>query len=279
MKIQVPWRIKEAARILLAPVKRQSVASTGMHCPVCDADNATFLPLPSYYDEMKERYGYIHSIYLTETINRRQYSCSHCGATDRERLYALYFRKHVSRGGVLTHILDIAPAQPFAALLKRLGAAGYRSADMTMAGVDDQGMDIQNMWQYRNDQFQIFICSHVLEHVPDDLAAMRELYRVLAPGGWGICMAPINLGLSEVYENPNIVDEAGRWKHFGQNDHVRLYSKAGFVARLESAGFRVEQHDISRFGDEMYRRHAIHPRSVLYVAHKDPEPNVTPTDA
>ena len=275
MKLQVPWRIKEAARILFAPLRRQTVEGSHLRCPVCDTDNAVFLPLPSYYDEMKDRYGYVHSIYLTETLNRRQYSCSQCGASDRERLYALYFRTFVDRGGMLRDILDIAPAQPLAAFLKRLGTTDYRTADLTMESVTDRGIDIQNMHNYEDDRFQLFICSHVLEHVPNDVAAMRELYRVLAPGGWGICMVPINLGLSDIYERPDIVDEAGRWKHFGQNDHVRVYSKAGFVERLESAGFRVEQHGIAYFGEEVFKRHAIHPRSVLYIAHKDAKPAVT----
>ena len=234
---------------------------------MCDKENASFAPQPLYYEEMKEKYGYIHSSYLSETSNRRQYSCTHCGAADRERLYALYFREVVRSGAPLRDILDIAPRQAFTDFLKRAGAANYRTADSMQDGVDDR-VDIQSMPVYRDNQFQIFICSHVLEHVPDDLAAMRELHRVLAPGGWGICMVPINLGLSEVYENPRITDEAGRWKHFGQNDHVRLYSKAGFVARLESVGFTVRQYGASHFGEDAFRRHGINPRSVLYVVHK-----------
>ena len=273
MKIRIPWRIKEAARILLAPVGRNTARpapspATGQSCPVCGKADATFQPLPWYYFEMKEKHGYIHSIFLSETMNRAQYCCSTCGAQDRERLYALYFREHLGRGGKLRDILDIAPSKPLSDYLKRAGAVDYRSADL-MAPVVDDRVDIQDMRQYGDGQFQIFICSHVLEHVTDDIAAMRELHRVLAAGGWGICMVPINLGLSETYENPAIVDEAGRWKHFGQGDHVRLYSKDGFVSRLTSVGFRVEQHGISHFGEEIFREHAIHPRSVLYVVHKD----------
>lgn len=267
MKIHVPWRIKSALKTLLAPVKPRSLTGD-LRCPVCDADNPGFAPLRSYYDDMLDRHGYIHSIYLSETINRREYTCRRCGATDRERLYALYFKGFVNQGGELRNILDIAPAAPLAAFLKRSGATGYRSADLMKANVDDR-VDIQNMSIYKSEQFRIFICSHVLEHVRDDRAAMGELYRVLVPGGWGICMVPINLGLVETYEDANIVDEAGRWKHFGQDDHVRLYSKADFVARLESVGFRVEQQGAPQFGIETFRRHAIHPRSVLYIAHKD----------
>jgi predicted SAM-dependent methyltransferase len=267
MIIRVPWRIRKASKSLFSAVKENLKPPTGLHCPVCGTGNVTFLPLPSYYNEMRERYGSIHSDGLSETMNRRQYSCSKCHASDRDRLYALYFRQFVRDGGSLTNILDIAPQPALTQFLKTLGATNYRSADMTATGVDDR-VDIQNMSIYADGQFQIFICSHVLEHVTNDLAAMRELYRVLAPGGWGICMVPINLGLSDVYENPDIVDEADRWKHFGQNDHVRVYSKAGFIARLQSVGFTVQQYDISKFGKDVFSRHGIHPNSVLYVARK-----------
>jgi SAM-dependent methyltransferase len=265
----VPWRVKQAVRILLArPPKPEPPKVTGQTCSVCGNQNAVFAPLPAYYYEMLDKYGYIHAFFRSETMNRMQYSCTDCGAADRDRLYALYVREFVEQGGELRDILDVAPSKPFTAFLKHMGAVNYRSADLLAESADDR-VDIQKMPGYADGQFRIFICSHVLEHVPDDSAAMRELYRVLAPGGWGICMVPINLELSDVYENPAIVDEAGRWKHFGQNDHVRLYSKAGFVSRLEGAGFRVMQLGIEHFGEECFRRHGIHVRSVLYIACKD----------
>jgi SAM-dependent methyltransferase len=268
LKIRIPWRVKQAASTLVSAAKRRLQRPTGLHCPVCGTSNVSFQPLPSYYSEMRQRYGSIHPTGLSETMNRRQYSCSLCHAADRDRLYALYFREVLRSGESLQNILDIAPQPGLTRLLKTLGAKNYRSADMNAANVDDR-VDIQNMHIYADHQFQIFICSHVLEHVTHDIVAMRELYRVLAPGGWGICMVPINLGLGEIYENPDIVDEAGRWKHFGQNDHVRAYSKAGFVARLESVGFTVEQYGISHFGKDLFRRHGIHPHSVLYIARKN----------
>ena len=216
---------------------------------------------------MRRRYGLVHPTGMSETMNRRRYSCSHCQAADRDRLYALYFRDYVRGGGSLRSVLDIAPRPGLTRFLKASGVKTYRSADMIAHDADDR-VDIQNMSVYADGQFQIFVCSHVLEHVADDIAAMRELHRVLAPDGWGICMVPINLSLSEVYEDASIVDEAGRWKHFGQNDHVRSYSKKGFVERLESAGFAVEQYGIAHFGREAFRQHGIHPRSVLYVVRK-----------
>jgi rubredoxin len=59
-------------------------------CPVCRNNVLQFERLSDDHDEMAEKYGYIHSIHLAETLNRRAYGCPVCGASDRNRLYAMY---------------------------------------------------------------------------------------------------------------------------------------------------------------------------------------------
>jgi predicted SAM-dependent methyltransferase len=152
-------------------------------------------------------------------------------------------------------------------VLQRNEQIEYRSADLFMEDVDDK-IDITNMNVYPDESFDSFVCSHVLEHVDDDLKAMRELRRILKQDGWGIAMVPINLALEENYEDASITSESGRWKHFGQNDHVRMYSKPGFIGRLNEAGFKVEQYGVDFFGLETFEKHGVHPRSVLYVVKK-----------
>jgi predicted SAM-dependent methyltransferase len=97
---------------------------------------------------------------------------------------------------------------------------------------------------------------------------MKELHRVLKPGGWGIAMVPITNAIEETYENDSITTDADRWKYFGQDDHVRMYSKKGFVGNLEKAGFKVDQLGIDYFGSNVFERHGIHPRSILYIVSK-----------
>jgi len=190
-----------------------------------------------------------------------------CDASDRDRLYALYFQKVMAHHDTPETVLDIAPKTSLTRFLKRRANVVVRTADLFMDGVDDK-VDVTDMHVYSDGQFDVFICSHVLEHVDDDRAAMRELFRVLKPGGWGIAMVPIALGLTEIHEDPSLKDTASRWKYFGQGDHVRMYSKSGFVERLTSVGFSVDQLGASFFGDDAFARHAIHPRSVLYVVRK-----------
>jgi hypothetical protein len=132
----------------------------------------------------------------------------------------------------------------------------------------DLVVDITNMPEVPSNYYDILICSHVLEHVNDDKRALAELYRVLKPGGWGIIMVPIILTLAQIDEDPQVTDEAERWRRFGQFDHVRLYNKPGFVERVEAAGFALRQLGMDYFGESNFKRFGITGKSVLYVAEK-----------
>ena len=84
--------------------------------------------------------------------------------------------------------------------------------------------------------FDVVLCSHVLEHVPADRQAMRELRRVLAPDGWALLLVPMGKGPTR--EDPSIVEPAARERAFGQWDHVRMYGP-DFADRLREVGFAV----------------------------------------
>jgi ubiquinone/menaquinone biosynthesis C-methylase UbiE len=136
-----------------------------------------------------------------------------------------------------------------------------------MEGVDFV-VDVTQMDEIPSNSYDMFICSHVLEHVDDDRKALSELFRILKPGGRGILMVPIVLKLEEIDEDPAITDEATRWRRFGQYDHVRLYSKAGFTQRIQDAGFTLHAHGVEYFGQDVFVECGISPKSVLYIGHK-----------
>ena len=114
----------------------------------------------------------------------------------------------------------------------------------------------------------VFLCSHVLEHIPDDRKAMRELHRILKPGGFGIVLVPLFPGVDDTHEDPAIDTIELRAKYFSGGDHVRQYGKRDFLARLMAAGFDVEQLGIDYFGKEAFRTAGIAANSILYVVHK-----------
>ncbi len=244
------------------------------YCPVCDRYINHFLSLPEFYSLNAEKYGYRYNIKQAETLNHNAYSCPVCGASDRDRLFALYLQTYFSRTkkDEQISILDIAPSAPLSRYIRKSIAisalkVSYRTADMEMAGVDDR-IDVSDMRLYANNQFDFFICSHVLEHVPDDHRSLSELHRILKPGGSGILMVPIILGLKEIDEDPFETDEAERWRRFGQHDHVRLYSKNGFIDRTRKVGFLVHQYGKDYFGEKTFEQCGITAQSLLYVVER-----------
>jgi predicted SAM-dependent methyltransferase len=143
----------------------------------------------------------------------------------------------------------------------------HRTTDLFMNDVDDK-LDVQDLHLYKDHSFDVFICSHILEHVTDDIKSMKELYRILNPGGFGITMVPILKPVAITQEDPSITAETLRLKYFGQTDHVRLYAKQDFVERLQSVGFKVKLYTVDDFGKELFKKSGITQKSVLYVVEK-----------
>lgn len=236
-------------------------------CPVCGCSHVKMNPLSTYYFEQWQKFQTVHNPFFIETMNIRYYMCTKCSSFDRERLYALYFQQYLEGKNNKINLLDIAPSKALGLFLKNTAKISYRSMDLMMENVDDK-LDITEMNIYADEQFDFFICSHVLEHIPNDIKAMQELYRVLKKGGKGIVMVPINLQLKETMEDLACTDEALRWKYFFQGDHIRMYAKENFVSRLSSVGFTVEQLDKNYFGEKIFNKYAIYLTSVLYVVNK-----------
>jgi ubiquinone/menaquinone biosynthesis C-methylase UbiE len=110
----------------------------------------------------------------------------------------------------------------------------------------DKRHDIQAIDE-PNNSFDIILCYHVLEHIPDDSKAMSELYRVLKPGGICYIQTPFKDG--DIYEDNTITTPEGRLQHFGQDDHLRIYSVMGLKSRLEENGFEVEVKEYTEQND------------------------------
>ena len=239
------------------------------HCPVCNSYIDEFIPLSNFYEEEQKKHGWIYKSDDFETINTKQYTCPKCYCSDRERLYALYINKKIEEldKNKSYNFSEFAPSNSLGSFIKSKNRFKYRTADLFMDNVDDK-VDITEMDIYKNNSFDCFICSHVLEHVSDDRKALKELYRITKPDGWGICVVPINLKIDSTYEDATKTTAIERWQHFGQDDHVRVYSKNGFKERLQEAGFSVEEYGKDFFGEEVFIKNGISLKSVLYIVEK-----------
>ena len=158
--------------------------------------------------------------------------CPHCRSLERQRFLAVL----TSCLGPVVDVgtlLDIAPAPCTTAVLAELAPQRHIRMDI---GYDERGVDLLGSLTaipLRDGSVDLLVCYHVLEHVPDDAAAMRELARVLAPGGVGLVQVPIRFG--QPTDEDLTAGEAERVRRFGQRDHVRYYGD-DFEQRLVDAG-------------------------------------------
>lgn len=255
------------ARLIQKIVGIQRPIQQPSWCPVCGNKPASFLPLPELYYENAQRYGYVN-FGKGEMTSLNTYSCNTCGASDRERLYALWIDGQIEQKKfpMNARAIHFAPETALAKHLHKKHFFDYKTADLMMDTVDYK-IDIMDM-PFDDESFDFFICSHVLEHVDSDDQAIQELYRIAKHGSCGILMAPIIVGLENTVEDPNVKDDAGRWRLYGQNDHVRLYAHDDYVHKIRSHGFHVEELGERFFGETVFQALGLKRTSILYVVRK-----------
>jgi SAM-dependent methyltransferase len=197
--------------------------SNRRYCPVCCTSSSHF-----------RKFG---------RTSRKDAKCIHCKSLERHRFLWLYLQKKTNLfNSSSPRVLHIAPKSCFLPNLQNSLGEGYLTADLADPNVMVK-MDITDI-QYPDNTFDVILCNHVLEHIPDDRRAMRELYRVLKSTGWAILLVPITCDIT--YEDPEIVTPEDRLKAFGQEDHVRRYGP-DYLDRLREAGFNIKTTKISDF--------------------------------
>jgi SAM-dependent methyltransferase len=163
-------------------------------------------------------------------------------------------------------LLHAAPEPYLADLLRSCDAIDYLSGDLAMLRGAMIKLDLTDI-RLPDSQFDVIICSHVLEHIPDDRKAMAEMFRVTKPGGFLLVMVP-TYG-RKTYEDFSITSRKDRRKHFGQEDHVRKYGM-DIVDRLAAAGFKVTAWPREgQLDTEIAKFIAGGPR-VIFECHREP---------
>ena len=159
---------------------------------------------------------------------------------ERHRLLWLYLKSETNFFTDSLKILHFAPEQAFYKIFRKLKNLEYVTTDLN-SPLADVKADICNL-PFEDASFDVILCNHVLEHIPDDTKAMQELFRILRPGGWGIFQIPQDLKREITFEDDSITDKKERAKIFGQYDHVRIYGR-DYFEKLRDIGFKVEEID------------------------------------
>lgn len=185
---------------------------------------------------------------------------------ERHRLLWLYLNRETDFFDTPARVLHFAPEQPFYRRFRKLDHREYVTTDLN-SPLADVKADICDL-PFEDDQFDIILCNHVLEHIPDDRKALSELYRVMAPGGWGVFQIPQDLKREHTFEDPSITDVAERKRIFGQYDHLRVYGM-DFFEILAEAGFEVEAVDYTNtFSPEDIDRYRLAKGELIPLVRK-----------
>lgn len=192
--------------------------------------------------------------------------CPDSLSLERHRLMWLYLQRKTQFFTQPAKLLHIAPELCFIHRFEALSHLEYITADLE-SPLAKVKMDIHQI-PFPENSFDIVFCNHVLEHVDDDHKAMKEMLRVLKPGGWGIIQVPLDEKRIATYEDPTITDPAERERLFGQNDHARVYG-LDYGRRLEKAGFKVTEDDFVRnLPEEEVKRYALDLKETIYRVDK-----------
>jgi SAM-dependent methyltransferase len=255
MKKLISWVIRHVPRRYLQRVSRIGLMALGwlyagnrVQCPVCQSRFRRFLP-----------YGRINP--------RPNALCPACQSLERHRLIWLYLRQRTEFFSRPAQVLHIAPEACFMPAFKKMHGVGYLTADLEspLASVT---MDIHAM-PFEANRFDVVLCNHVLEHVQNDLQALREIHRVLRPGGFAILQVPFFHPVPDVtFEDAAVTDPRQREKLFGQSDHVRKYGK-DYAGRLAQSGLLPQPVPFAdEFSEDERFRFGLARGEVIYRANK-----------
>lgn len=216
-------------------------------CPVCERKYRKFLPYG---------YGKVRDAAL----------CPGCLSLERHRLMWLYMHEKTNFFSENLKVLHVAPEQSFLKRFKKLENLTYHTADLE-SPIADFKCDIQDL-PFENNEYDVVICNHVLEHVPDDRKAMSEILRVLKPDGYAILQVPADLDLPETFEDNSITDRKERAKVFGQYDHLRMYG-ADYPERLKSVGFKIDEKNyFDLLSREVKDRYSLNLKEFMFSCRK-----------
>jgi SAM-dependent methyltransferase len=188
----------------------------------------------------------------------RDASCPRCHCIHRYRSLTAILEAKTDFFSPRAEVIEVAPVRSFHSYtLWRKQGRNYINFDLEKFGMEKG--DLTAM-RYADNACDYFLCFHVLEHVPADDAAVREIFRVTRPNGVAILQVPIDYSLSETIEygapNPR------------ETGHVRRYSEKGFAEKLTRHGFQVSKASVAElFTAQEINRLGLSPEPV-YLATK-----------
>jgi SAM-dependent methyltransferase len=246
--INIPRKVLQRFSHFFLRIIQVFYLGKNIECPVCGRKYRKMLP-----------YG--------RNPARENALCPNCLSLERHRLIWLYLKEKTGFFKDNNKFLHIAPELCFIHRFESIPNLDYISADIE-SPLAKVKMDI-NKIPFEENTFDAAMCNHVLEHIEDDIKAMKEIYRVLKPFGWAILQVPfMGKNLKKTFEDPEVITPSERERVFGQRDHVRIYGQ-DYADRLRSAGFEVhEDRYVMELSEEEVKKYALAADEIIYFCIK-----------
>ena len=251
--------LKSMARAVLPKTSRDFIRRLGYRClapwywgrrvtcPLCGSRFRrfkTFVVDPTYHNLM----------------------CPWCQSLERHRLLWLFLRHRTEIFSRPLRLLHLAPEYCLYRAFRSAPHLAYLTAGLDTALIQVE-LDLVHT-PFKDNLFEVIICCHVLEHIEDEQGALRELRRVLKPGGLAFLQSPLDYRRAATFEDPAVVTPEDRARVFGQWDHVRIYGR-DYPDRLAAAGFAVTVDPyVKTLGPELIARYGLIAEDDLYLGTK-----------
>lgn len=235
------------------PHPNRSAAVHDVICMACGATAEAWLPGPG---------------------GRANAACGQCGALERHRFLAILLRVMRPTDRV---VLDVGPMAVTTKVLRGLKPRIHLRTDLDPRGSGRRVEVLADLTALpvRTRSVDLAICYHVLEHVPDDAAAISEIARVLADDGTALIQVPIRL-TAPTDEDPS-ADAETRLRRFGQADHVRVYG-TDFDDRLRRGGLHITRlRPLDVLGPDLAPIFGVNPNEYIWLATRS-DGTVAPPD-
>lgn len=234
LRTSAPWRV----------VRRFLARGNAVTCPCCEQSFARFLPFRG----------------------RANAECPNCFSLERHRLLWLFLRDRTKLLNEPTRFLHFAPEIWLSRTLAARSNIRYVSVDKYAGGVMAKA-DMTTL-PFPDASFDGMLEVHVLQNIEDEAAAIRELRRVLRPGGWAVIHENLDLKRTTTLEDPSIWSKPQeRERVFGFHEYARRYGR-DFPTRITPFGFESKVIDLyAELGPEQARRYGLQNDPVhLFVA-------------
>lgn len=186
---------------------------------------------------------------------------------ERHRALWVYMQENTTFFTESARMLHLAPEYCYIKRFRKLSNIEYVSGDLDSPWADYH-FDVHEI-PLEDSSFDILMANHLMEHVDDDRKVLKEFYRVMKSGGWGILQVPIDWNNAETEEDRSVTNPLERERLYWQSDHLRLYGYKDYPKRLADAGFEVEVVDMMKqLGEERYERYCLGDERWVFLIKK-----------